>query len=126
MERGAIVEVIRESGAGLVASTGDVLDAEELNELLQSVAFITRWLSDIPRETPAARALPRSENRPAPGAPETRQVLAAVWPAPDSRPATERPPPTLRAWLAMGRDLGRSAVSRYVQKVRTVVGRTEE
>lgn len=92
----------------------------------QSVASITRWLSDIPRETPVVRALPRDAKRPAPETPETRQALAAVLPAPDSLPATEGPPPTLRAWLAMGRDLGRSAVSRYVQKVRTMVDRSEE
>ena len=91
-----------------------------------SAASIRRWLSDVPRETQAIRALPRDQGRPAPESPGTRQVPVAVLPAPEAAPATERPPPTLRAWLAMGRDLGRSAMSRYVQKVRTVVGRTEE
>jgi hypothetical protein len=92
----------------------------------QSVVSITRWLSDVPRETHAVRALPRDEGRPALEASEIRQAPVAISPAPASPPASERPSPTLRAWLAMGRDLGRSALSRYVQKVRTVVGRTEE
>ncbi len=118
-----------------VAGWGEPLPLDRVREAIldiaapgewQSVASITRWLSDVPRETPALRALPRDEDRPAPAGPEPRRASVAASPAPESPPASERPPPTLRAWLAMGRDLGRSAVSRYVQKVRTVVGRTEE
>jgi hypothetical protein len=83
-----------------------------------SVASITRWLSDIPRETPTVlRELSRGEVRPAP---DPRSSSAAPPPTP------EPPPPTLRAWLSQGRDLGRSAVARYIQKVRTLVGRPED
>jgi len=104
----------------------------------QSIASITRWLSDVPRETlTVIRESPRAEVRPAPEAvpspvtssPATSSPAAS--PLPPSPPASEplrppgSPPPTLRSWLSQGRDLGRSAVTRYVQKVRALVGRTD-
>ena len=83
-----------------------------------SVASITRWLSDIPRETPTVlREWSRGEVRPAP---DPRSPPAAPPPTP------EPPTPTLRAWLSQGRELGRFAVARYIQKVRTLVGRPED
>jgi hypothetical protein len=91
----------------------------------ESAALITRWLSDVPRETVAAvREMPHAEVAPVA---EARPAPAAVWPAlpveatPDDSAAPA--PPTLRAWLSQGRELGRSAVTRYVRKVRTLVGR---
>ena len=78
-----------------------------------SVAAIARWLSDIPRETPSLPAVREPVRREAPPS----------QPAPRPPPP---PPPTLRAWLSLGRDLGRSTVSRYVEKVRALVGRSDE
>lgn len=105
----------------------------------QSIASITRWLSDVPRETLTVfRELPREEVRPAPEARPspatsspatslpTASRLAASPPGPEPSQASGSPPPTLRSWLSQGRDLGRSAVTRYVQKVRALVGRTGE
>src|ERR1700733_12892175 len=42
VERGALVEVIRESGPGLVAPTEDVMDAEDLNELLRCLMKVEK------------------------------------------------------------------------------------
>jgi hypothetical protein len=104
----------------------------------QSIASITRWLSDVPRETLTVfRDSSRDEVRPAPGArapavslptasAPTASLPAASASIPESPRASEPAPPTLRAWLSQGRDLGRSAVTRYVQRVRALVGRTEE
>jgi hypothetical protein len=55
VERGALVEVIRESGAGLVASTVDVLDAEDLNELLRCLMKVEKLAR---RARPARGARP--------------------------------------------------------------------
>jgi hypothetical protein len=55
VERGAVVEVVRESGAGLVASTGDVLDAGDLNELLRCLVKVEKL---VRRARPARGARP--------------------------------------------------------------------
>ena len=151
-----------------VPGSGEPLPLEAFREAVlgmwspgewQSIASITRWLSDVPRETATVnRESPRDEARPAPeprpspvvsapgaslstasspgaSAPAASSSIASS-PAASSPVASsaipgppragEPPPPTLRSWLSQGRDLGRSAVSRYVQKVRALVGRSEE
>jgi hypothetical protein len=42
VEQGALVEVIRESGPGLAASTDDVMDADDLNELLRCLTKVEK------------------------------------------------------------------------------------
>jgi hypothetical protein len=92
-----------------------------------SVAAITRWLSDVPMDKPSVMA-----RTPIPAAAPVPAAMPAPVPAP--APAHEEPvsvparaaapsaaPPTLRAWLSLGREVGRSAVTRYVAKVRTLV-----
>ncbi len=94
----------------------------------ESVELITRWLSDVPRETVAAgREVqhagvgPGVEARPSPAAasPPSAPLPARGIPLPSEAAA----PPTLRTWLSLGRELGRSAVSRYLRRARTLVGR---
>jgi|CZKU01.1.fsa_nt_gi hypothetical protein len=83
-----------------------------------SVSSITRWLSDIPRDSPpAVRDTPVASAAPSPA--------PASAPVPVSASATPSPP-TLREWLAQGRALGRSAAGRWVEKVRALVGRDED
>jgi hypothetical protein len=55
VERGLLVEVIRESGAGFVASTGDVLDVDDLNELLRCLMKVEKL---VRRARPARGARP--------------------------------------------------------------------
>jgi hypothetical protein len=90
----------------------------------ESAALITRWLSDVPRETVAAAREVQVEVGPAVEARPSSAAALPALPIPASPQASEpAPPPTLRAWLSQGRELGRSAVTRYVQRVRTLVGR---
>jgi hypothetical protein len=56
---------------------------------------------------------------PSPSAP----LPATDAPAPGAPAAATPQPPTLRAWLSMGRDLGRSTVRRYVEKAKSWGGR---
>ena len=42
VERGSLVEVVRESGAGLVGSTGDVIDASDVEELLRCLVKVEK------------------------------------------------------------------------------------
>lgn len=57
VERGALVEVMRESGAGVVAATGDieVLDAADLSELLRCLTKVEKL---VRRARPARGARP--------------------------------------------------------------------
>jgi hypothetical protein len=109
------------------AGSGDPLTPDLVREAVlrtrtpgewPSVSSITRWLSDIPRDSPSAvRETPASSVVPAPAPP--------VAPSPVSESASASPP-SLREWLAQGRALGRSAASRWVEKVRAFVGREED
>ncbi len=107
----------------LAAGSGDPVAPDLVREAVlrtqspgewPSVSSITRWLSDIPRDSPST-----VRETPVPSA-------APVPPASVPAPAASASPPTLRQWLAQGRALGRLAASRWVEKVRALVGRDED
>ena len=128
------------AGSGMLslAEARAALATAQAPDQWSSVAAITRWLSDVPMDRPAVGArvavpapvsapAPASASAPAPAPASAPAPLSAPasTPAPASAPAPSTPPapPTLRAWLSLGREVGRSAVSRYVEKVRTFVRR---
>jgi hypothetical protein len=85
VERGVLVEVIRESGAGLVTSTGDVLAAEDLNELLRCLMKVEKLVR---------RARPVRGARPTLLRADVSGPLAR-WTESTPAPVTEPAPPVL-------------------------------
>jgi hypothetical protein len=80
---GALLEVVRESGPGLAASTADVMDAEDLNELLRCLTKVEKL---VRRARPARGARPTLLRADVSG-PLARWVESSRAPAGESTPA---------------------------------------
>ena len=101
----------------------ELLSADEVREEIscalaphkwQSVVSVTQWLSDVPRDHggPAASGgVQCVPVRPTGGSRDSATGGKQAFPQ----------APTLRSWLAQGRELGRAAASRYGETLRAIV-----
>ncbi len=80
VRRGALVDVVRESGPGLVAPNGDVLDALDLAELLRCLSKVQKLV----RRARPARGMRPTVLRSDVSAPLVRWIVPAIESAPAS------------------------------------------